>query len=260
MSLPLVAPTPTPTLSTETDDINSVFKDYYSYRITIPHDRVSDVTRITYEHSRDSILFLHFGDREVPNEHFHILIPTEDLKLADRVKVQFTRFFNKKGNEFHAGKYWHNGIVSAISYCKHGVRPDTPPIFENETYRYLLRVAPTFVKKVEDPISVTKFGEPRKIRERLGEHVLTVGNLLKQASKNSFGENRLDRIILKMCTTGGYVPSRDLMTNGVPVEMYELWEHRHNRNPVPMHWHRPHDRSEKKKEWSDKVTYSRYND
>ena len=258
MSPPQLAPTPTTDIHPDSCADTHVFKDYISYRVTVSHDSLSDVERLTREYSDNYIIFRHLGDGEIPNPHFHILIPTEDLKLFDRIKVRFARYFNKKGNEFHAGKYWHNGILSGISYCKHGFVTGLLPVYTASCYEHLLESAPTFVKSIPN---LTSKGQPLATkRERLGEHVLTLGNLLKQAAKYAGTDNRLDRIILNMTVNLGFVPSRDLMTNGVPEELYELWEHRYKKNPVPMFWHKPHARSEKKQEWNDKVTLSRFND
>lgn len=242
----------------KSDEFNVVFKDYLTVRVTLDHDQYDQLEQITKRYTDNYIIFAHVGDSTVPNPHFHIIIPTTDLKLLDRFVYQLKSKFNKKGNGFYSAKYLHNGVLSAIGYGKHGLLPDYPPRFAGADYEAMLRLAVTYVKPVNS-YSPKGAPVPKVYKERMGEHVLTLGNLLKQAHKHANGENRLKRIIDRMVDSEGFIPSRDLVTNGVPEEFYEIWERRVNKNYVTMHWSSPHARSEDKQKWSDKVTLSRFN-
>lgn len=245
---------PTSTSTSESGDI----EQYLSYRVTLGIERYGEVERLISKHCGEYLIYPHIGDSDIPNPHYHILIPTKDPKLSDRIKVAFSREFDQKGNGFHSSKYHTNGLLSGVSYCIHD--KTSTPRFKGEYWEALLRNATPFVKSERAPTVVK--------RVRLGEGVLTLGNLLKQASiyrdKHSITSRSLYYIIDRM-TNDCWVPSRDLVTNGVPEEFYELWDSRtkpNNNNNARKDWAMPHVRSERKKEWTDlsRPTLSRFND
>jgi len=250
-------PQPT-TASTGTSD--SV--KYLSYRLTLGIEHYDRVEEIIGKYCGDYLIYPHCGDNDIPNPHYHIIVPTEDPKLSDRFKMVFCREYNQKGNGFHSGKYHTNGLLSAVSYCIHD--KTYTPRFKGAHWETLLRTATPFVKNERAP-AVASVRAPRV---KLGAPVLTLGNLVKQAllyrERHGIVSRSLYFILFTM-VGDGWTYSRDIAVNGVPAEFYDLWDSvtKPNRNNNATLWClMPHVRNIEKNRFKDDAlpNLSRYND
>lgn len=225
--------------------------DYLSYRITVDHIDVDKVKSIVTKYASEYIIWPHRGDSDIPKEHFHIIIPTQDKKLSDRLSKCFRTSYQRTGNGFHASKYFSNGVADAIAYLKHDASGD--PVYEGSYWAKL--ISDTEVKSFKRDTS----RGTKPVREKLGDPMLTLSNLLKQCMKHRDKETNLQLVIARM-QRDGWIPSRDLIVNGVPEEYYEIWDQRINKKDAYVAtWMQPHQRSEKRKEYADVPCYSRYN-
>jgi len=241
-----------PDRQTSTDDL-VVPQSYLSYRVTLDHINVDKIRELVCKHADEYLIWPHTGDSEVANPHFHIIIPTEDLKLADRVRHTFGRTFERSGNEFHAAKFHVNGVGHAISYLKHDQRGT--PTYAGSYWSKLIECAVPLGDE-----SHTAVHRGKQPRERLGDYVLTYSNVIKQAIKHRGNEKNLQKVLMYLERIG-WIPSRELLSNGIPEEFYALWDQRIGEKKQELKlWMQPHQRSEKKKEWQDVPCFSRYND
>lgn len=250
---------PQPT-TTPTEDIEKI--KYLSYRLTLGIEHYDRVEEIVGQYCGDYLIYPHCGDNDIPNPHYHIIIPTEDPKLSDRLKMVFCREYNQKGNGFHSGKYHTNGLLSAVSYCIHD--KTYTPKFKGAHWESLLRTATPFVKNERAPVATPV----RAGRVRLGEPVLTITNLLKQAAiyrERKGIESRSLYFILYTMVNDGWACSRDILLKGVPEALYDNWDTRtkpNNNNKAPLFHLMPHARPEEIKRWNGDplASLSRYND
>jgi hypothetical protein len=104
--------------------------------------------------------------------------------------------------------------------------------------------SPTFEKGLETV---------RKKREKLSDPVLTYSNLLKQAmiyrNTHMADSNSLQNVLSRMVNQSNWVPSRELVTNGVPRELHEMFVDRCNKTVRDYDWLRPHRPSDEKSKW-----------
>lgn len=233
--------------------MNLQTEKYLSYRLTVDHLNVDKVVDLVRKYASEYLIWPHRGDAEVPNPHFHIIIPTEDSLLADRLLKCARVTFGGSGNGFHSRQYRDNGIKSAIAYCKHDV--SGTPIYVGSYWEELI----DNTEPIADQRAAIR-GAGKQPRERLGDFVLTYSNLLKQCMKHRGSEKSLVRVLVHLKNLG-WIPSRELLSNGVPEEFYDLWDQRLGLAPKESQemWMHPHQRSEKKKEWQDVPCFSRYN-
>lgn len=257
MSLPVDSDRPTATDQSIVERVDT----YLSYRVTLSHINVDKVKELVCKYAREYLIWPHRGDSEIPNPHFHIIIPTEDPKLADRLCKAFRTEFKLKGNGFHHCKWRDNAVHSAIAYCKHDTSGD--PIYEGDYWAKLL---------VDTRSIADQLGDKKPVkRERLGEPVLTLSNILKQAAKyrkDKKIESRSLYCILHMMSLDGWSFSRDIYTKGVPEELYEQWALRLSENgfkdiytTAKLQFLMPHKRSVDADKWRDvPIVLNRYND
>lgn len=243
---------------TDKSDMTGDDIEYLSYRVTLSLDQHVRIEETLSRYCTEYLIYPHKGDQDIPNPHFHILIPTTDSKLSDRIKVGFSREFARKGNGFHSAKYHSNGLLSGISYCIHD-RSGTPT-YKGDYWSSLLESATPFVK--------TERVKPSVKRERLSDYVLTLSNVLKQAAKYRETHSIVSRslyFIMDTMLKDGWIPSRDILSKGIPEELYEIWDVRtkpNSNNNAKLHFLMPHPRSEKSKEWNGypAPSLSRFND
>lgn len=221
---------------------------YYQYRLTRPHSEWDDIKEIILRFTTKYIVCLHTPDTEedeCAKEHFHFALFGLTDKNVVAMKLAISRRFNSKGNGLHAGLFRENHVRSAISYMKH----DELGIFYHSGEDYwpiLIDDAPTFVKGLKTR------GCPKK-RERLGDPTLTLSNILKQAKlfrdEHMPNTNSLQNVISRMIHQSHWVPSRDLLTNGIPREYHEMFIHRCSHHVRDYDWIKPHVPSEQKQSW-----------
>lgn len=241
---------------------------YLSYRLTLPHTEIDNVVSIIGKYTETYLIYPHGGDATDVSPHYHILIPTEDKDLSDRIKAVFVRKYNQKGNGFHSSKYNSNGVLCGVSYCLHST--GIAPVYKGGIWPSLLQHAVPFVKRsavVEDSGSGSTKSSAQR-RERLGENVLTLGNLLKQAELYRIRHQMRSyslRVILNDMATNGWALSSEIRKNGVPESVYEEWEARRLRKErgycsTRLSCLEPHPRTEKNIAWNGVPCLSRFND
>jgi len=221
---------------------------YYQYRLTRPHTEWGVIREIITQYSPVFVVCLHMPDieeSECAKEHFHFALFGLTSRNADAMKQAIARHYNAKGNGLHAGLFRENHVRSAISYMKH----DELGVFYHsgeDHWKQLINDAPVFVKGLHTR------GAPKK-RERLGDPTLTLSNILKQAKlfrdEHMQGTNSLQNVVSRMVNQSSWVPSRDLITNGVPREYHEMFITRCSKHEKVYDWMRPHVPSDSKQTW-----------
>ena len=227
-------------------------RPYYSYRVTVCHDQIDGIINILDNYSQDYCGVMHGGDSDTAAAHFHIIMLDFDVKKVDAFRKRMTVCYNAKGNEFHAGKFMKNDFMEALTYFSH----DNMGYFHKPADKWIQYIskAPAWVK--HDKVRPPKDHRPR---ERLGDPTLTYSNLVKQAllyrTEHKMDSNSLERILDTMVQQSSWIPSRDLVSNGVPLDLHRIFQHRMGLSVYKGKWSQPHTQSEKKKEWADQPMY-----
>jgi len=224
---------------------------YYQYRLTVPHAQLSDVLSLVSSKSSDWALCLHFPDDEDKSEHFHVVMRDFDTKKVDAFKKQVVKFFGRAGNALHAGKVQSNHVSKAIGYFKH----DEHATFHHSGQSYwdeYWETEPAFVKS----------GKPKVFKESMSYPVLTYSNVLKQALKyqkeHCPNTRLLANVVENMVNEGNWWPSRELLTNGIPAETHQRFFDMGQNKRTKLSFWLPHERSEKKNEWADRLASGWY--
>ena len=168
-------------------------------------------------------------------------------KNVDSMKLAFSRHFDQKGNGLHRSKTETNHISEAISYMKH----DPLVVFHHTGeahWDHLIESSPVFVKDTPAPGKVFK--------EKLTDPTLTHSNVLKQAVKfqkeHMASEHSLQNVLSRMVHQSNWVPSRDLLRNGIPREFHEMFMDRVTKKQRVYAWMAPHVPSDDKAKWLDR--------
>lgn len=171
-----------------------------------------------------------------------------DTKRIDAFKKAIAKHFVASGNGLHAGRLRDNHVLRAVGYMKH----DDRVTFYHSGQPYwdeYIRDAEPFEKPDERRSRVTK--------ERLGDPVLTYSNVVKQAIKyrneHMADCNSLQNVLSRMVNQSNWIPSRELLRNGVPRELHELFLSRVTKTEREYNWFKPHVPSEEKQRWLDRV-------
>lgn len=224
---------------------------YYQYRLTVPHERLSDVVSLVSSKSNDWALCQHFPDDEDKQEHFHVVMRDFCVKKVDAFKKHVVKFFARAGNALHAGKFQTNHVAKAIGYFKH----DEHATFHHSGQAYwneYWETEPAFVKS----------GKPKVFKESMSHPVLTYANVLKQAVKYQREHcpalRTLSEVVELMVNEHNWWPSRELLTNGIPAETHERFSDMVTAKRTRLSFWLPHERSEKKLEWIDRVSIGWY--
>lgn len=243
------------------DPVSTNLPTYFSYRLTVGHEFTDDVTSILRKYSDDWCMVLHNPDSDDHNPHFHIIIddwrrPGIDWnKKVACLQKAFKDRFKGKGNGFHAGKWMDNDRMCALQY------------FSHDPVRYL-HFPDHWAQRIKDaPVWVPNNGRSSGSsrsgpRERLGDPTLSFSNVVKQALKyretHCMDTSSLTCVLSRMVNQGQWIPSRDILTNGVPRELHELFVCRVNKRKWDPSWMYPHDRSDRKQEWLDRPDLTPY--
>jgi len=236
------------------DPVSTSLPTYFSYRVTVGHEFVDQVCDICKKYSDDWCLVMHNPDGDDHNPHYHMIFCDFRVKGVDPAKKvaclqkAFKDKFNGKGNKFHAGKWMTNDVLQALQYFSHD------PV----GYRHFpaswadrIREAPVW----EPKHGPSNHSGPR--RERLGDPVLTLSNIVKQAIKfrdtHCMDTHSLQNVVSRMVCQGGWIPSRDISTNGIPRLYHDIFRGRvlGFRGFDPSQFY-PHDPCERRREWLDR--------
>jgi len=223
---------------------------YYAYRLTRPHLAWASIKPVVMKYSSDWICALHFPDEQESDcmkEHFHFAFRDFDPKKVDAFKKYIANMYDAKGNGLHAGAWRDNHVSRAVGYMKHDERVQ----FYHSGQSYwdeFIETSETFEKRPEK--------RARVFKEKLGDPTLTHGNLLKQALKfqqeHMCSELSLQNVLSRMVHQANWIPSRDLIRNGVPREFHEMFADRVTKSTREYAWMAPHVPSEDKARWLDR--------
>jgi len=224
---------------------------YYGYRLTRPHSSWPEIRCILCKYSSDWLVGLHFPDTEedgCDKEHYHMVMRDFDGKKVDSFKKAIAKWANGSGNGLHAGRFRDNHISHAVGYMKHDDRVEFFHTGQSYWTDYISG-SPSFVKNDNK--------RQRVVKERLGDPVLTYGNLVKQAvkyrSEHMADANSLQNVLSRMVHQSGWIPSRELVRNGVPRELHEMFLDRITKRQRDYDWMKPHVPSDDKLKWLDRV-------
>lgn len=225
---------------------------YYQYRLTVPFASLRDVRKLLTFYSKDWALCMHKPDSEDSSEHFHMVMRDFDTKKIDAFRKAVCKHFSRQGNGLHAGKMQTGNHVSrAIGYFKHD--PDCEIYHSGQPYwDDYIQNEPAFVKSEA----------PRVLKERTNYPVLTYGNVLKQAIKyrkeHGLRTDSLSDVVEEMVNAHNWWPSRELLVNGIPAETHQRFSDMVQNKRTKLAFWLPHERSEKKLEWTDRVATGFY--
>lgn len=217
---------------------------YYSYRVTLPHLHLETISKIVERYTPEWCCALHHGDSEHAHEHFHFIMFKFDQKLVDAFKKLMAKTFAQSGNGFHAGKFMTNDPVQALGYMKHDDRAE----FHHSAHSY-------WSGYIEQSVRFEKGREFKPVKEKMSFPMLTYGNLLKQALKyrqeHNMDTDHLQNVLSRMVNQGSWQPSRELIRNGVPLELHQMFHDRVHKKERIYNWMSPHVPSEDKKRFLD---------
>ena len=208
--------------SPKTDRQDRHFQKYYALRVTLPHSESGALQECISKYSKNYVMALHYPDDEVIHEHFHLaLVDITTTKQVEAMKVYLKRRFTKAGNGFIAGKFRDNHVLKAIQYMKHD---------ENVTFKHrgshwagLIDEAPDW-----DPdFKAKKCSEKKEIKS---DPMLSFSNLLFRALKhrrdNNIESTDLGVTLEHMGRTTNWIPSPQMMKNGLDPYHYKIFEFR----------------------------------
>lgn len=240
------------------DPVPTKLPTYFSYRVTIGHEFAGVVYDICHNYSDDFCFVLHNPDGDDHNPHYHIVFcdwlkpGVDSAKKVANLQKAFKDKFDGKGNKFHAGKWMYNDVMQALQYFSHD-----PVAYYHypETWVDRINAAPKWEPKD------AKVGSSRPgPRPRLGDPVLTLSNCVKQALNyrhiHKMGTYSLQSVLSHMVCQGGWIPSRDIMSNGVPRPLHDIFHYRCGGSKPKLNCLAPHDPSPKKQEWADRPDLS----
>jgi len=232
---------------TDTDTDTDAPTQYLSIRLTCPHNDWQQIESIILEGIDHYVAYPHIGQSEGGNPHWHIFVPAKNPREGDRIRNRIKRLYGN-GNAVFSLKFMSNGLLLGLQY---GGREKTRPMVGLTMQRWV-DLAPEWVPKSE--LVTTK-----ALKERLGSPTLTLGNLVKQALKftrEHYPEcSSLTNCLSRMCEPGGWMPSRDLVTNGIHMTYHQMYLEGLGKKKKIHNWMLPHELSEKKKEWADRPVY-----
>jgi len=215
--------------------------DYISIRLTTPHNEWARIHRSILHDTDHYVAYPHSGKTN-ENPHWHLFIGANNLRDAERYRKRVKTEFGT-GNANFSLKFLHNGMLSAIQY---GSREKTQPMVGGAGTQWVAS-APAWVPRTE------LVSKPSK--ERLGDPTLTLSNVVKQAVKYAREHlpkaTNLQSVLSHMVNDSCWIPSRELLRNGVPREFHLMFTHRMLYSRQDYDWMLPHDPSPEKLRWLD---------
>lgn len=225
--------------------------EYYQYRLTVPHRELETVRKFVTQYSKDWAMCMHKPDTEDASEHFHVVMRDFTTRQVDAFRKAVSKHFARSGNGLHAGKFQNNHVCKAIGYFKH--EPDVEIHHSGQDY---------WVEYIETEPAFDKSLKPAPVlKEKQSYPVLTYANVLKQASKYRQEHNLpydLSVVVETMVNEHNWWPSRELLTNGIPAETHQRFSDVGQKKRTKLSFWLPHERSDKKLEWADRVASGFY--
>jgi len=225
---------------------------YYKYRLTVPHAERAVVHAFCEQYSKDFCYCTHFPDEDVVLEHFHFVFRDFDAKAVDRFRKAVSKHFGRAGNGLHAGCFESNHISNAVGYFKHDEHAEIFHSGQSSWDEYIAST-PAFIKMT---------GKRKVFKESMSNPVLTYANVLKQANKYRIEHDpkctSLSTIVEKMVNDHNWFPSRELLSNGIPSDTHQRFHDMVTNKRSKLAFWLPHEPSEKKQEWTDRVATGWY--
>lgn len=225
--------------------------EYYQYRLTVSHAEREKVQEFVEKYSQDWAFCMHQADAEDKSEHFHIVMRDFTTKKVDAFRKAVSKHYERSGNGLHAGKFMNNHVCKSIGYFKH--EPDVEIIHSGQDY---------WVEYIETEPAFKKSEKLSVLKEKQSHPVLTYANVLKQATKykaeHNMQTNDLSKVVEQMVNEHNWWPSRELLTNGIPAETHQRFSDMGQSKRTKLSFWLPHERSDKKLEWADRVATGFY--
>lgn len=206
---------------------------YYSLRVTAPHTELGKLQEVLNDYSRNYCACLHVADKDVPHEHFHIFFLDLDDKTIEAMRKRLKSVFGRHGNGFLAGKKMDNHVFKGLQYVKHD---------EHVTFKHRGSHWQTYIDESPDYEHKEKVKENSSKRKREADPQLSYSNILWRArahrEEHKISSTDLGVTLEHMTRTTNWVPSYQIMRNGLDPLHFRLFEHQCNKKsgPTPDWW------------------------
>lgn len=187
----------------------------------------------------DYVLWPHLGDA-TEKPHYHLVfLPSECSRQAFSNRLKNVGL---SGNKDFSVKVQPKSILLGVSYLSHDTRFE--PTCGSELAKSWVDTAPPWIEQRPGKLAPGQ-PVPKPLKEKLGDPVLTLTNVVKQGVRVSRIRKltSLTAAILYLTRKESWVPSRDI-TQGIPAELFDEYAVRMGIIPdtTPQLWARPHHR------------------
>lgn len=117
-------------------------ENYISFRVTVSHDRVTEITNV-FADAEWYIIYPHKG-KQGENEHFHVFVAGSTHSSAERYRKRI-KALGLSGNQCVSSKLQANGVLCAIQYGSH---EGTEPLTKGSSVDKWISDAPKWVPSV----------------------------------------------------------------------------------------------------------------
>lgn len=217
--------------------------EYLSIRLTTSHDEWPRILSSVLHDVYTYVAYPHTG-KTAENPHWHILIVPDHIRDGERLRHRIKSTFGG-GNKSFSFKKLTNGLLAGIQYCS---RESTRPMVAGPDMQHWIDLAPAWETDKSKLVS-----KPSK--ERLADPSLTLTNVVKQAVKYARQHSltcNLTEVLFRMASDD-WVPSRDLLKNGLPRPIHDEFAYRMTlRERKPHLWMYPTDPTEDQIRWRER--------
>jgi len=210
---------------------------YYALRVTLPHTDIGQLQEVLNHYSKNYVLALHNADTEVGHEHFHIaMVDIDSVKQVEALRKQLKAKFKRAGNAFLAGKFMDNHVYKALQYMKHD---------DAVTFRFRGPHWQEYIDQSPEWDPDLKKAPPPQNKRKEGDPVFSFSNILTRSLKhrqdNQIGSLDLGVTLEHMTRTTNWIPSIQMMRNGLDPLHFKLFEYRASGRSGPTpNWWTPH--------------------
>lgn len=222
-------------MSTSRTDGHPDIPDYQSVRVTCAHIDVRRMLEKIFS-GLEYICYLHKGSK-TKKEHCHVLVPTTDVTIPDKIRKRLTRD-GYKGNETFSIKGFHNGLQAGIQYAsKEGTKPIVNGDFDD-----IIASAPAWKQSTID--SHYNYHDDKQ-RLKVRSWQLTYTNIVLQAVHYA-RINRLTGtfkdVVQDMIHKTKWRPCHQMLKQGLPDFYHNDFEYQMGRkDKIDWSWMIPRD-------------------
>lgn len=199
--------------------------NYYSLRITTPHNDSDKLWTLFSEYSKDFLYCQHAADDEDKFPHFHCVFLGMETKQVEAMRKRLKKEFDRGGNGFMAGKHMDNTVYKAIQYFRHDKDAEATFRHRGSGWQKIIEDSPDWDEKRDEPAV-----QASKKRERLSDPILSYNNIVKQAVKHCHEHDiktkRLEVALEHMTRTTNWIPDIHIIRRGMDPFHYKLFEYR----------------------------------